>query len=80
MSKVLSFAGALLTGCMVIGCGESAHPAATVNGKDIEIPSDSVCVHSDTPGAARLAEAIVQKLKENDIEIRPLGRAKQKIS
>lgn len=52
----------------------------TVNGKDIEIPSDSVCVHSDTPGAARLAEAIVRKLKENDIEIRPLGRAKQKIS
>ena len=52
----------------------------TESGKDIDIPSDSVCVHSDTPGAARLAEAIVRKLKENDIEVRPLGRAKQKIS
>jgi 5-oxoprolinase (ATP-hydrolysing) subunit A len=52
----------------------------TVNGKDIEIPSDSVCVHSDTPGVVRLAEAIVRKLEENDIEVRPLGRAKQKIS
>ncbi len=52
----------------------------TVNGKDIDILSDSVCVHSDTPGAVRLAEAIVRKLKENDIEVRPLGRAGQRIS
>ena len=52
----------------------------TVNGKDIEIPSDSVCVHSDTPGAAKLAEAIVRKLGESDIAVRPLGRAKQRIS
>jgi len=52
----------------------------TVNGNDIEVPSDSVCVHSDTPGAVELAEAIVRKLKENDVEIRPLGRAGQRVS
>jgi UPF0271 protein len=52
----------------------------TVNDKDIDISSDSVCVHSDTPGAVRLAEAIVRKLEENDIEVRPLGRARQRIS
>jgi 5-oxoprolinase (ATP-hydrolysing) subunit A len=52
----------------------------TVNDKDIDISSDSICVHSDTPGAASLAEAIVRKLKENDIEVRPLGRARQRIS
>ena len=52
----------------------------TVNGNDIDIPSDSVCVHSDTPGAVGLAEAIVRKFEENDIEVRSLGRAKQKIS
>jgi 5-oxoprolinase (ATP-hydrolysing) subunit A len=51
----------------------------TVNGNDIDIPSDSVCVHSDTPGAAMLAEAIVRKLGENDIEVRPLGRANQRV-
>lgn len=50
----------------------------TVDGGDIEIAADSVCVHSDTPGAARLAEAIVRKLDENGIGIRPLGRAVQK--
>ncbi|MDP8944767.1 MAG: LamB/YcsF family protein [Actinomycetota bacterium] len=52
----------------------------TESGKDIEVTSDSVCVHGDTPGAVRLAEAIARKLKENDIEIRPLGRAQQRIS
>ena len=52
----------------------------TESGKDIDVVSDSVCVHGDTPGAVRLAEAIARKLGENDIEIRPLGRAQQKIS
>ena len=50
------------------------------SGKDIEVASDSVCVHGDTPGAVRLAEAIARKLGENGIEIRPLGRAQQRIS
>jgi UPF0271 protein len=52
----------------------------TESGKDIEVASDSVCVHGDTPGAIRLAEAIARKLGENGVEIRPLGRAQQKIS
>jgi UPF0271 protein len=50
------------------------------SGKEIDVASDSVCVHGDTPGAVRLAEAIARKLKENGIEIRPLGRAQQEIS
>jgi 5-oxoprolinase (ATP-hydrolysing) subunit A len=53
---------------------------ATESGRDIEVASDSVCVHGDTPGAVRLAEAVARKLKENDIEIRPLGRAQQRIT
>jgi 5-oxoprolinase (ATP-hydrolysing) subunit A len=52
----------------------------TESGKEIDVASDSVCVHGDTPGAVRLAEAIARKLGENDIEIRPLGRAQQRIS
>ena len=50
------------------------------SGNDIEVGADSVCVHGDTPGAVKLAEAIARKLEENGIEIRPLGRAQQKIS
>ena len=52
----------------------------TESGRDIDVASDSVCVHGDTPSAVKLAEAIVRKLKENGIEIRPLGRARQKVS
>jgi UPF0271 protein len=52
----------------------------TESGKDIEVASDSVCVHGDTPGAVKLAEAIARKLESNDIQIHPLGRAKQKVS
>jgi len=52
----------------------------SVNGNDVEVPSESICIHSDTPGAVELAQAIVGKLKENDIEVRPLGRAKQRVS
>lgn len=52
----------------------------TESGNDISVASDSVCVHGDTPGAVKLAEAIARKLRENDIEIRPLGRAQQRVS
>lgn len=48
-----------------------AHRDYNDEGQNIGVPSVSVCVHSDTPGAARLAEAIVCELKENDIEICP---------
>jgi UPF0271 protein len=51
-----------------------------VSGNDVEVPADSVCVHSDTPGAVKLAEAIVRKLGENGIEIRPVGRAGERVS
>lgn len=52
----------------------------TENGNDIEVASDSVCVHGDTPGAVKLAEAIARKLEDNGVEIRPLVRARQEIS
>jgi UPF0271 protein len=58
--------------------GVTEGKVTTVNGADIDIPSDSVCVHSDTPNVARLAEAIVRKLGENDVEVRPPGRAGQR--
>lgn len=48
------------------------------NGKEVDMVCDSVCVHGDTPKAVKLAKAIVRKLEENDIEIRPLGRAQEK--
>ena len=45
-----------------------------VSGADIDIQFDSVCVHSDTPGAVELARAIHDRLKANGVEIRAPSR------
>jgi UPF0271 protein len=42
---------------------------ATVDGPDIEIDFDSVCIHSDTPGALKLVEATRALLTRHDIRI-----------
>ena len=52
----------------------------TVEGDDVEVEADSICVHSDTPGVVKVAETIARKLGENGIEIRAVGRAEQRIS
>ncbi|SAL73918.1 5-oxoprolinase subunit PxpA [Caballeronia telluris] len=43
----------------------------TVDGEDIEIGFDSVCIHSDTPGALALVQATRAALARNDIRIAP---------
>lgn len=43
----------------------------TVGGKDIEVEFESICVHSDTPGAVKILRAIRNTLKANDIAIAP---------
>ncbi|WP_323122092.1 5-oxoprolinase subunit PxpA [Burkholderia alba] len=42
---------------------------ATVDGADIAIDFDSVCIHSDTPGALQLVEATRAALIQHDIRI-----------
>lgn len=42
----------------------------TVEGEDLAVSFDSVCLHSDTPGALDLAEAIRQMLDEAGIAVR----------
>jgi UPF0271 protein len=41
----------------------------TVEGDDIDIGFESVCIHSDTPGALELIRAVRQALEENGIRI-----------
>lgn len=52
---------------------------ATVEGDVIDIAFESVCFHSDTPGALGIAGAIVRALKAEDIDIVPAGRATQEV-
>ncbi len=46
----------------------------TVEGKDIEIPFESICFHSDTPGALAIGTAIREMLTTNGITIAPPSR------
>lgn len=43
----------------------------TVTGKDIDIAFESICFHSDTPGAVEIGHAIRAALTENGINIAP---------
>lgn len=43
----------------------------TAGGKVIDVAFDSICVHSDTPGAVDILRAIRATLKENGITIAP---------
>jgi len=36
---------------------------SSINGKDVEVRADSICVHSDTPGAVAVAQAVYDALK-----------------
>ncbi len=42
---------------------------ATVDGGDIEVHPESVCVHGDTPGAVRIASAVAEQLHANGIRL-----------
>ncbi len=47
----------------------------TLDGQEIELQVDSLCVHSDTPGAVALARAVRRRLEAAGIAVRPMGAA-----
>jgi UPF0271 protein len=49
------------------GCVES------ISGRRVAIQVDTLCIHSDTPGAPAIAGEIRRRLKEEDVEVLPLG-------
>jgi UPF0271 protein len=57
---------------VVRACAEGK--VRTVDGVDIELGFDSVCIHSDTPGAAELVEATRRALDRAGIRVRPAGQ------
>jgi UPF0271 protein len=40
------------------------HKTTSVNGKDVAVAIDSICVHSDTPGALPLAKAVYEAVAD----------------
>ena len=44
----------------------------TIDGTDLDLEVDSICVHSDTPGAAAIVRAVREALTAAGVAIRPL--------
>lgn len=44
----------------------------SVDGKKVQIEVDTLCLHSDTDGAGRIASAVFMALQQQGVEIRPL--------
>jgi UPF0271 protein len=43
------------------------------DGSEIPIAADTICIHGDTPGAAKIAEAVARALREGGVVLRALG-------
>ena len=48
--------------------------ATAINGEEIEVQADSLCLHGDTPGAVEMAAALKRELEAAGVEILPLGK------
>ena len=44
--------------------------AVTLNGTVVNIEADTLCIHGDTPGAAKIAEAVRKALEDAGVELR----------
>jgi UPF0271 protein len=44
----------------------------SVSGRRVRMQVDTLCIHSDTPGAPAIAREVRRRLKEEDVEIAPL--------
>lgn len=47
----------------------------TIDGTELAVQADTICVHGDTPGAAELAMAIRRALEEEHVRVTALGHA-----
>ena len=45
-----------------------------VDGGEIEVEADSLCLHGDTPGAVEMARALERQLKVSGVEIVPVAQ------
>ena len=47
--------------------------ARAVNGSDVAVAADTLCIHGDTPGAASLAALVRRELERAGVTVRPMG-------
>ncbi|GAB3696210.1 LamB/YcsF family protein [Saccharopolyspora tripterygii] len=56
--------------CLTLAAGE---PIRAVDGTEIEVRADSICVHGDSPGAVAIAQAVRDRLGEAGVRLRPFA-------
>jgi UPF0271 protein len=44
----------------------------TISGRKMEMKVSTICIHGDTPGAARIAKSVFEKLQQAKIALQPL--------
>ena len=47
--------------------------ATAVDGREIEVQADSLCIHGDTPGAVEMAATLRRELDAAGVAVEPLG-------
>ena len=48
--------------------------ATAITGEEIEVRTDSLCLHGDTPGAVEMAQSLNKELKAAGVQIVPIGK------
>ena len=48
--------------------------ATAINGDNVEVEADSLCIHGDTPGAVEMARVLRQQLDAESITVTPLSQ------
>jgi UPF0271 protein len=48
--------------------------ATALEGEEIEVQADSLCLHGDTPGAVEMAATLRRELDAAGVAVKPLGR------
>ena len=47
--------------------------AAAINGEEVRVRGDTICLHGDTPGATALARAVRERLEAADVAVVPMS-------
>ncbi|MDI2027095.1 5-oxoprolinase subunit PxpA [Saccharopolyspora sp. TS4A08] len=56
--------------CLALAAGE---PIRAVDGSEIRVRADSICVHGDSPGAVAIARAVRDRLTDAGVVLRPFA-------
>lgn len=72
VGSVLHDPDAIAARCLRIARGE---PITAIDGTEILVEADSLCVHGDSPGAVEIARAVAERLRAEGITVAPFAAA-----